>query len=69
MRERKFIDVNVFEARNMVKDGNADFRYWFDKSISERLKGAAIMNAAAFGEPNFIKGKVDKTVYSSKKHS
>ncbi len=66
---RKFIDVNAIEARNMQKDGNVDFRYWFDKSISERLKGAATMNAAAFGEPDFIKGKVDRTIYSSKKHA
>lgn len=69
MKVRKFIDVNVYESGNMLKDGNVDFRYWFEKSISERLKGAAVMNAVAFGVPDFIQGKVDRTVYSSKKHA
>jgi|LakMenE18May11ns_1017448.scaffolds.fasta_scaffold9847481_1 hypothetical protein len=66
---RAYIDTSVFEARNMVVDGNADFRFWFDKSIAERLKGSAVMNAAAFREPNFMKGKVDRTIYASKKRT
>lgn len=68
MKDRKFMDLNAFEARNMQKDGNVDYMYWWGKSIYDRLKGAAIMNAVAFSEPEFIKGKVDRTIYSSKKH-
>ncbi|TAD90356.1 MAG: hypothetical protein EAY75_04500 [Bacteroidetes bacterium] len=66
---RRLIDVTAFDARNMIKDGNADFQYWFDKSISERLNGAVVMNAAAFRDSNFAHGKVDRTIYASKKHS
>lgn len=66
---RRHIDTSAFDARNMVSDGNADFQYWFDKSIDERLKGASIMNTAAFNVADFQKGKVDRTVFSSRKHS
>jgi hypothetical protein len=66
---RAYTDTSAFEARNMVKDGNADFQFWFDKSIAERLQGSAVMIAVAFREPNFMKGKVDRTIYSSKKHA
>jgi hypothetical protein len=67
--ERKFIEVSAFAVRNMARDGNADFRYWFDKSLSERLNGAVVMNEAAFRVSNFTQGKVDKTIYASRKHS
>ena len=65
---RIYLDTSAFDARNMVRDGNADFQYWFNKSIGERLEGASIMNAAAFNVADFIKGRVDRTVFSSRKH-
>jgi hypothetical protein len=69
MKYRKYLDTEIHESRNLFKDGNVDFQFWFDKTIAERLQGAAIMNMAAFGVPDFIKGKVDRTIYASKKHS
>ncbi|MBX2932106.1 MAG: hypothetical protein KF781_09185 [Chitinophagaceae bacterium] len=66
--KRKFLDTTVFEARNMIKDGNIDNNYWHNKTIEEKMKAAAIITAAAFGEPDFLKKKVDKTIFTSRKH-
>jgi hypothetical protein len=52
----------------MEKDGNIDYNYWHDKTIEERMHAAAICNAAVFGEPDFLKKKVDKTIFTSRKH-
>lgn len=63
-----FLDRTVFEARNMTKDGNIDNNYWHDKSIEEKMQAAAIVTAAAFGEPDFLKKKVESTIFTSRKH-
>ncbi|HPH22574.1 MAG TPA: hypothetical protein PLW32_01725 [Chitinophagaceae bacterium] len=63
-----FLDRTVFEARNMEKDGNIDNNYWHNKTVEEKLQAAAIVTAAAFGEPDFLKKKVDRTIYTSRKH-
>ena len=65
---KMFLDRTIFEARNMEKDGNIDNHYWHDKTIEEKMEAAAIVTAAAFGEPDFLKKKVDRTIYSSRKH-
>ena len=56
------------QARKMSKDGNVDFRYWFDKSITERLAAAAQMIAVAYREPLFLTRKIDRSKYSARKH-
>ena len=66
-RKKRLMDITAFEARSMEHDGNIDFGYWFNKSVEERLHAAAIMNAAAFGQENFIKGRIDKTNFQAKK--
>ena len=63
-----FLDRTFFEARNMEKDGNIDNNYWHNKTVEEKLQAAAIVTAAAFGEPDFLKKKVDRTIYTSRKH-
>ena len=60
--------VTVFEARSMERDGNIDHNYWHDKTIEERLQAAVIVTAAAFGEPDFLKKKVDRTFFTARKH-
>ncbi len=62
------MDKTVFRAYSMAKDGNIDYEYWFDKSNEEKLQAAAITIAAAFGEPDFLNKKIDRTVYSARKH-
>jgi len=66
---RKYLDTTVFEARNMAKDGNIDFKYWHDKTIVERLKAAAIMISIAFKEPDFTTKKMDRSIFYARKHS
>ncbi len=66
---RKFIDTTVFEARNMERDGNIDFKYWHDKTIEQKLKAAAQMIAVAFNEPLFTTKKIDKTIFSARKQN
>ena len=65
--QRRYVDMTIVESRNMVEDGNVDYQYWFDKTNEEKLKAAAIMIAVAFQEPDFLKGKVDRTIFSSRK--
>lgn len=66
--KKMFLDRTVFEARNMEKDGNIDNNYWHDKTVEEKMQAAAIVTAAAFGEPDFLKKKVDRTIFTSRKH-
>ncbi len=66
---RKYLDTTAFQARNMEKDGNIDFKYWHDKTIEEKLRAAAQMIAVAFNEPLFTTKKMDKTIYSARKQS
>ena len=63
-----FLDRTVFLVSNMEKDGNIDNNYWHNKTVEEKLQAAAIVTAAAFGEPDFLKKKVDRTIYTSRKH-
>jgi hypothetical protein len=67
--KRRFVDMTVFESRNMVADGNTDFKFWFDKSIEDRLRASCIMTSVAFREPNFLNKKVDRTQFSNRKHT
>jgi len=66
--KRRYVDLEVFESRNMVNEGNVDYRYWFDKSNEERVHAAGVMTSVAFKEPDFFKKKVDRTFFSSRKH-
>ncbi len=67
--KRQYVDTTIFSSRNMVEDGNVDYQYWFNKSIKERLMAAATMISVAFQEPGFLEKKVDRTIFSSRKHS
>ena len=62
------MDKTVFRAYNMVKDGNIDYQYWFNKTHNEKLQAAAVTIAVAFGEPEFLTKKIDRTVFSARKH-
>jgi len=66
---RNFVDTTVFRARNMGRDGNIDFGYWHDKSNTEKLKAAARMTATAFTEPFFLNKKIDRSIFTARKHS
>ena len=67
--KRRYLDTTFFKVSNMIKDGNIDFKYWFDKSNNEKMKAAASITAIAFNEPNFLQKKVDRSVFSTRKHS
>jgi len=66
---RKFVDLEYFRAGKMERDGNIDFRYWHDKTISERLEASARMIEVAFREPDFLTKKVDRTIINIRKHT
>jgi hypothetical protein len=66
--KRSYVDTAEFSASNMVKDGNADRQYWFTKTNEEKLLAAATMIAVAFREPDFLQKKVDRHIFSSRKH-
>lgn len=67
--QRKFVDISLYEFRNMSKDGNIDFGFWFDKTNEEKLSAAARMIEVAFQEPLFLKKKVDRQIFSARKQS
>jgi hypothetical protein len=66
--KRRYVDVDVYESHNMVSDGNVDYKYWFSKTNDERIQAAGTMTSVAFGEPDFFKKKVDRTIFSTRKH-
>ena len=65
--KRAFVDVDCFTSRNMYKDGNIDYKFWFDKTIEEKLAAAVVMIEVSFNTKNFINQKVDRTQFSSYK--
>jgi hypothetical protein len=65
--KRAFVDINTFSSRNMSKDGNIDYQFWFDKTIEEKLAAAVVMIEVSFNSKNFTKQKVDRTLISSHK--
>jgi hypothetical protein len=67
--KRRYVDTDVFTSRNLVSEGNVDYKYWFNKTINERIEAASIMTSVAFMEPDFLKKKVDRTIYSARKHT
>jgi hypothetical protein len=67
--KRRYVDVDIFESRNMVRDGNVDYKYWFSKTNDERVHAASVMTSVAFREPEFFMKKVDRSIFSARKHS
>ena len=65
--KRTFVDIETYSSRNMNKDKNIDYQYWFDKSIEEKLSASISMIEVSFNAKNFIKQKVDRNILSSYK--
>ena len=67
--KRKFVDTEIYESRNMEQDGNIDYKFWHNKTNDERVRAAGIMTSVAFRDPFFFKNKIERTIYSTRKHS
>ena len=67
--KRTFVDVDVYASRNMSKDKNIDYQFWFDKTIQEKLSASVAMIELSFNTKNFVKNKVDRNQLSSFKRS
>jgi hypothetical protein len=67
--KRAFIDVDTYASRNMAKDKNIDYQFWFDKSIEEKLSASVAMIEASYNVENFVQQKVDRQIISSYKRS
>jgi hypothetical protein len=67
--KRAFVDVEKYTSRNMSKDNNIDYQFWFDKTIEERLAASIVMIENSFNTKDFVKQKVDRQIISSYKIS
>jgi len=67
--KRRFVDTSIIQSRNLEKDGNIDFKYWHNKTNDEKLRAAGVMISVAYNEPDFFKKRMDKSVFSERKHS
>ncbi len=65
--KKKFVDVDTYASRNMSKDKNIDYQFWFDKTIEERLAASIAMIELSFNTKDFVKQKVDRQIFSSYK--
>ena len=65
--KRAFVDVDTNASRNMSKDKNIDYQFWFDKTIEERLAASIAMIELSFNTKDFVKQKVDRQIFSSYK--
>ena len=65
--KRAFVDVEIYTSRNMSKDNNIDYQFWFDKTIEERLAASIAMIELSFNTKDFVKQKVDRQIFSSYK--
>ena len=67
--KRAFVDVDIYSSRNMSKDKNIDYQFWFDKTIQEKLAASIAMIELSFNTKNFVKNKVDRNQVSSFKRN
>ena len=67
--KKTFVDVHTYASRNMSKDKNIDYQFWFDKSIEERLTASIAMIELSFNTKDFVKNKVDRKQLSSYKRA
>lgn len=67
--KRAFVDVDIYESRNMSKDKNIDYQFWFNKTIQEKLAASVAMIELSFNTKDFVKNKVDRNQLSSFKRS
>jgi hypothetical protein len=67
--KRAFVDVEIYTSRNMSKDKNIDYQFWFDKTIQEKLAASVAMIELSFNTKDFVKNKVDRTQLSSYKRA
>ena len=65
--KKTFVDVDTYASRNMSKDKNIDYQFWFDKTIEERLAASIAMIELSFNTKDFVKQKVDRQIFSSYK--
>jgi hypothetical protein len=65
--KRAFVDVDTYASRNMSKDGNIDYQFWWDKTLEEKLAAAVVMIETSFNTKNFVNQKVDRKLMSSYK--
>lgn len=61
--KRRYVDIEIFESRNMLRNGNIDFGYWHNTPPVERLHAAGVMIAAAFSEPDFYTKRMKKLFF------
>jgi len=68
--KKTFVDVDIYASRNMSKDKNIDYQFWFNKTIQEKLAASVAMIELSFNTKDFVKQKVDRQILSSfKKNS
>ena len=67
--KRTFVDVETYASRNMSKDKNIDYQFWFDKTIQEKLAASVAMIELSFNTKDFVKNKVDRNQLSSYKRA
>ena len=67
--KRAFVDVEIYTSRNMSKDNNIDYQFWFDKTIQEKLAASVAMIELSFNTKDFVKNKVDRKQLSSYKRA
>jgi hypothetical protein len=67
--KRAFVDVETYASRNMSKDKNIDYQFWFDKTIQEKLAASVTMIELSFNIKDFVKNKVDRNQLSSYKRA
>ena len=65
--KKNFVDVDTYASRNMSKDKNINYQFWFDKTIEERLAASIAMIELSFNTKDFVKQKVDRQIFSSYK--
>lgn len=67
--KRAFVDVDTFTSRNMSKDGNIDYRFWFNKTLEEKLAASVVMIETSFNTKDFVKQKVNRQQFSAYKRN
>ena len=60
--------IKTLTYSGQVADQPKSYHYWLTKTVDERLAAMVVLNQFVYQEPNFVKAKVDRTLFSSRKH-
>lgn len=60
--------IKTLTYNGKIADQPKSYHYWLTKTVDERLAAMVVLNQFVYQAPDFVRNKVDRTLFSSRKH-